>query len=115
MEIYEVVKERLNKLKKDTLQIKGFSLFHEVPKYSYMQGYLSRADRRARLLIERVSEGENFKKLMDNVKQDIYMKKSFKDFLPWEFIEHGRFLSKEILWRDYEKAKVEAKLQTESI
>jgi len=115
MEIYEVVKERLNKLKKDTLQIKGFSLFHEVPKYSYMQGYLSKADRRAIFLIERVSEGENFKRLMDNVKQDIYKTKSFKDFLPWEFIDHGRFLSKEILWKDYEKAKVEAKLQTESI
>lgn len=107
MEEYETVNERLKKLKKDTLQIKGFKLFHEVLKYSYMQGYFARADRRGISVIERVSQGENFKKIFDEVKNSFYEIKSYEDYLPWDFIEHER-LTKEILWKDYEMAKCEA-------
>jgi len=72
-----------------------------------MQGYFARADRRAISVIERVSQGENFKKIFDEVKNSFYEIKSYEDFLPWDFIEHER-LTKEILWKDYEMAKCDA-------
>jgi len=104
MEEYEKVKEKLKKLKKDTLEIKGFRLVHEVPKYSYMEGYFATASRKAISVIERVSEGENFMKIFDEIKSSLYEIKSLNDYLPWDFIEHEG-LSKEALWKEYEKAK----------
>lgn len=107
MEDYEVVKERLKKLKKDTFEIKGFKLVHELPKYSYMQGYLARGARQAISVIERISKGENFGKIFDELKNNLYDIKSYTDWLPWDFIEHEG-LSKKTLWKEYEKAKSEA-------
>lgn len=107
MEQYETVKEKLKKLKKDTIKIKGFKLVHEVPKYSYLQGYLAQADRRALSRIKRLAEGESVGKIIEEVKESLYAIKSFSDFLPWEFILHEG-ISKEFLWKDYEKAKIEA-------
>lgn len=108
MEDYEIVKERLRQIKKDTLKIKGFKLLHEVPKYSYMQGFLSRADRRALAIIKRLSEGENFSRIFDEIKEQIYSIKNFSDYLPWDFIEHEG-LTKKHLWDEYKKAQSEAK------
>lgn len=113
MEEYEKVKEKLKKLKKDTLKIKGFKLVHEVLKYSYMEGYFARASRGAISVIERISKGENFGKIFDEVKESLYEIKSFNDYLPWDFIEHEG-LSKEALWKEYEKAKAIA-CQTDDI
>jgi len=107
MEEYEKVTERLKKLKKDTAKIKGFKLVHEVPKYSYMQGYFARGNRKVLKNIERISKGSNFSKIFEEVKDFVYEIKSFDDYLPWDFIEHEG-LSKENLWQEYEKAKNEA-------
>lgn len=113
MEDYERVKEKLKKLKRDTLAIKGFKLVHEVPKYSYMEGYFARGSRQAISVIEKISEGENFGKILDEVKYRLYETKSFEDYLPWDFIEHEG-LTKESLWKEYEKAKALA-CQTDNI
>ncbi|GAB6182506.1 radical SAM protein [Thermodesulfovibrio hydrogeniphilus] len=107
MEKIEIVKERLKKLSKDTLKIKGFKLLHEVPKYSYMQGYFARADRQALTIAARVSRGENFGKIFDEIKQEIYETKSFEDFLPWDFILHEG-ITKEGLWIEYKKARIDS-------
>ena len=107
MENYENLKEKLKKLTKDTNKIKGFKLVHEVPKYSYMQGYFSRGNRKVLKNIERISKGENFSKIFEEVKDYIYEVKSFDDYLPWDFIEHEG-LTKEYLWQEYNKAKKEA-------
>lgn len=113
MEKFEVVKEKLKKLQKDTLQIKGFKLVHEVPKYSYMEGYFARASRKAISVIERLSKGENFGKIFDEIKESLYKIKSFNDYLPWDFIEHEG-LSKEFLWKEYERA-IAIAYQTDNI
>ncbi len=104
MEDYETVKEKLKKLKKDTIRIKGFNLLHEVPKYSYMQGFLARANRTGLSMIKRVSEGENFNRIFEEVKFELYSTRDFNDILPWDFIEHDG-LSKEYLWEEYKKAE----------
>ncbi|MCS7203527.1 MAG: radical SAM protein [Thermodesulfovibrio sp.] len=107
MEDIEVVKDRLKKIKRDTTTIKGLRINHEVIKYSYLQGYFAQADRRALSVIERVSEGESFLKIFEEIKGFVYKVKDYKDFLPWDFIEHSG-LTKEYLWSEYEKAKKEA-------
>lgn len=107
METYEVITEKLKKIKKDTLQIKGFKLFHEVPKYSYLQGYLARADRRAVEILERLSKGEKNGELWEKIKKEACQIKSLSQFLPWDFIEHEG-IKKEVLWDEYERAKAEA-------
>lgn len=108
MENMEVVKERLKKLKKDMLQIKGVRLLHEVPKYSYMQGYFARQTRKALSIIERVCRGENFSKIFEEVKDFLYETKNYEDYLPWDFIEHGGIVSREYLWNEYRKAIAES-------
>lgn len=113
MDEYETAKEKLKKLKKDTLQIKGFKLVHEVLKYSYMEGYFAKASRKAISVIETISKGENFWKIFDEIKDSLYEIKSFNDYLPWDFIEHEG-LSKEALWKEYEKAMAIAD-QTDNI
>ncbi len=113
METENVVKERLKKLKRDLEKIKGVRVLHEVPKYSYLQGYLARADRRGLTVIEKIFKGENFARLIDQFKNELYEPRSFNDFLPWDFIVHEG-VSKERLWEEYEKAKREAS-QTDSI
>lgn len=113
MERLEIVKEKLKKLNKDTLKLKGINLVHEVPKYSYLQGYLSRADRRALNLLERLSSGVSVQNIIESQFEELYTPKSFEQNLPWDFIVHDG-LSKEILWKDYENAKSLAALSTPS-
>lgn len=108
MEDEGIVKERLRKLKKDTTKIKGFRLLHEVPKYSYMQGFLAKANRRGIEVIKRISEGENFNRIFDEVRETVCSIRDFKDFLPWDFIEHEG-LTREYLWQEYKRAESEAK------
>lgn len=107
MEDMDVVKERLKKIKRDAATIKGLRVNHEVIKYAYMQGYFARADRRAVTVIERVSEGENFLRIFDELSDFVYSIRDYNDFLPWDFIEHEG-LSREYLWFEYKKAMSEA-------
>ncbi len=104
MDDYETVKDKLKKLKKDTIKIKGFNLLHEVPKYSYMQGFFARANRTALPIIKRVAEGENFNRILEEVRFQLYSIRDFNDVLPWDFIAHEG-LTKEHLWEEYKKAE----------
>lgn len=104
MDDYETVKDKLKKLKKDTIKIKGFNLLHEVPKYSYMQGFFARANRSALPIIKRVSEGENFNTVFEEVKVQLYSIWDYNDVLPWDFIQQED-LSKLHLWEEYKKAE----------
>lgn len=104
MDDYETLKDKLKKLKKDTIKIKGFNLLHEVPKYSYMQGFFARANRSALPIIKRLSEGENFNRILEEVKIQLYSKWDYSDILPWDFIQQED-LSKVHLWEEYKKAE----------
>lgn len=110
MEELDTVKERIKKLKKDTLKIKGFKLVHEVPKYSYLQGYLSRADRRGLNVIQKIANGENIKNVIEEVLEQIYLIRELNDYLPWDFIVHEG-IDKKSLWMEYEKAKALSNLE----
>lgn len=100
------VKERLKMIKKGLSAVKGVKVFHDVPKYAYLQGLLSMGDRRTGKLIEALSEGPYAPSQgrAAGIVEDFYIfrKKEFGEILPWDFIDAG--VSKEKLWEEYLKA-----------
>lgn len=106
MEKMAIVKERLKRIKRALMQLKGVKVFHDVPKYAYMQGLFSMGDRRISDVLERMVGTDDWKKACADaaIAPDFYIlrQKRFDEMLPWDFIEHG--ISKEKLWAEYQEA-----------
>lgn len=99
------VKERLKAIKKGLTAVKGVKVFHDVPKYAYLQGVLSMGGRRVGKLIEALSEGLNpLSPRAAGIDEDFYIfrKKDIAEILPWDFIDAG--VLKERLWEEYLEA-----------
>ncbi|HMK55411.1 MAG TPA: radical SAM protein [Dissulfurispiraceae bacterium] len=99
------VKGKIRMLKK-SLESKGVKIFHDVPKYAYMQGLFSLGDRRILPVIERMSQTDDFRKSCSDVGIDpssyIFRQKDVFEVLPWDFIDIG--VPRERLWDEYVKA-----------
>jgi len=108
MEKKEIVKKRLKYLKENLLKEKKVRLFHDVLKYSYLQGIFARGDRRLSNLLLNLSESskwtQKIKELGLSTDFYIFRKRSYNEKLPWDFIDIG--ISKEELWQEYKKAFV---------
>lgn len=106
MEDIVVVKYRLKIIKKQLLAVKSVKVFHDVPKYAYMQGLFSMGDRRISKVLEKMLKIQDWRKACDasGIKQDFYIQrnKDFSETLPWDFIDSG--ISKEKLWKEYQNA-----------
>lgn len=106
MEKPSEVKERLKMIKDKLLTIKGIRVFHDVPKYAYMQGLFSQGDRRVSKVIEEMLNVQDWRKALEktDIREDFYIfrKKEFHEILPWDFIDVG--ISKERLWQEYQEA-----------
>jgi radical SAM family uncharacterized protein len=106
MENSSEVKERLRMIKNGLLPIKGIRVFHDVPKYAYMQGLFSQGDRRASRVVAEMSDIQDWRKAVEitGIKEDFYIfrKKEFQEILPWDFIDVG--IEKERLWAEYQEA-----------
>lgn len=100
------VKERLKMIKKGLLSVKGVRVFHDVPKYAYMQGLFSLGDRRISKVLEKMSGVEDWQKAAEaaEINTDFYIFriKEFDEILPWDFIDMD--VSKEKLWSEYQEA-----------
>jgi radical SAM superfamily enzyme YgiQ (UPF0313 family) len=100
------VKERLKLIKKGLVEEKGMRVFHDVPKYAYMQGLFAMGSRGVGAIIERAASGDplalksrEYEKALDFF---VFRKKDISEILPWDFIDTG--VSKEKLWQEYKKA-----------
>lgn len=106
MENPSEVKERLKMIKNGLISIKGIKVFHDVPKYAYMQGLFCQGDRRISGAIEKIQVHNDWRKAADaaGVKENFYIfrKKEFAETLPWDFIDVG--IEKEKLWTEYQEA-----------
>lgn len=111
METLFEVKERLKMIKKGLLSIKGVKVFHDIPKYAYMQGLFSMGDRRVSKALEKMVNpelvsGQDWIKAAETagVNKDFYIfrKREFTEILPWDFIDMG--IAKEKLWAEYQEA-----------
>ncbi|PKL51442.1 MAG: hypothetical protein CVV37_06395 [Nitrospira bacterium HGW-Nitrospira-1] len=100
------VKERLKMIKKGLLNEKGVRVFHDVPKYAYMQGVFALGNRSVGALIKRIALGDALALKDKSFESDldfyVFRKKDISENLPWDFIDAG--ISKEKLWQEYQKA-----------
>jgi hypothetical protein len=100
------VKYRLNMVKKGLLPVKGVKIFHDVPKYAYMQGLFSLGDRRVAGVVREILKGQDWMKAAEasGIDRGFYIsrKKEFNEILPWDFIDMG--IPKDRLWAEYQKA-----------
>lgn len=110
MEKIAIVKERLKAVKSSLLPIKGIKIFHDVPKYAYMQGLFSMGDRRISKPLEAMLRMHDWKKacIETGIDPDFYImrNKDFSENLSWDFIDAG--ISKKRLWDEYQKALSES-------
>ncbi|GAB4405777.1 MAG: radical SAM protein [Thermodesulfovibrionales bacterium] len=106
METMDVVKNRLKLIKRALMPLRGVKVFHDVPKYAYMQGIFSLGDRRISVMLERMVNGADWQNGCKDagIDYDFYLfrKKDLHDILPWDFIDNG--ISKEKLWAEYQEA-----------
>jgi radical SAM superfamily enzyme YgiQ (UPF0313 family) len=106
MEKIAIVKERFKAIKRSLLPIRGIKVFHDVPKYAYMQGFFSMGDRRVSKVLEVMLRVHDWKKACaeSGIDPDFYAmrNKDFSEKLPWDFVDAG--ISKEQLWEEYQKA-----------
>ena len=106
MERMETVKSRLKLVKKELIALKGVKVFHDVPKYAYMQGLFSRGDRRISQVLEGMEDIDDWRKAYINKGIDaefyLFRQRDFHEMLPWDFIDN--YISKEKLWTEYEEA-----------
>jgi radical SAM superfamily enzyme YgiQ (UPF0313 family) len=106
MEVPAEVKRRLKIIKKGLQNLKGVKIFHDVPKYAYMQGLFSMGDRRVSRVIKEIPKNEDWTKATEasGINTDFYIfrKKGFNEILPWDFIDMG--ISKDKLWAEYQEA-----------
>ena len=106
MEDPQEVKERLKVIKKELSRIKGVKVFHDVPKYAYLQGLFALGDGRVSRVLEEMQRTRDWMKAAESagLNKDFYIfrKKEYEEILPWDFIDMG--IAKETLWEEYQKA-----------
>jgi radical SAM superfamily enzyme YgiQ (UPF0313 family) len=106
MQSLKEVKERLKAIKKGLSEVKGVRVFHDVPKYAYLQGVLARGDRRVSVLVGKLAAGGMYSSGRGEagVGSDFYIfrKRDISEILPWDFIDAG--VAKEKLWEEYRQA-----------
>jgi radical SAM superfamily enzyme YgiQ (UPF0313 family) len=100
------VKDKLKRLKKGLVPVRGVRVFHDVPKYAYLQGLFSLGDRRVSRTAEYIASGNDLslKNGAAGVDMDFYIfrQKDREEVLPWDFIDIG--VPKEKLWMEYQEA-----------
>ena len=106
MEAPSEVKGRLRMIKKGLIPLKGVRVFHDVPKYAYMQGMYSVGDRRLSRVLEEMQKSADWITASETAGTDkdfyIFRQKDLGEILPWDFIDIET--GKEMLWEEYQKA-----------
>ncbi len=99
----KTVKERIKFVKKSLERLGGVRVFHDVPKYAFMQGMLARGDRRVAKALDAMLGGADWRRasLSAGVDPDFYtMRPRTRDeIFPWDFIDAG--VTKDRLWERY--------------
>lgn len=99
------VKDKLKLLKKGLVPVRGVRVFHDVPKYAYLQGLFSLGDRRVSRTAEYIASGDDLSsKKGTGFDRDFYIfrHRDGQEILPWDFIDTG--VPKEKLWMEYKEA-----------
>lgn len=89
----EVIKKRLNIIKKGLKPLENVRVLHEVPKYAYMQGLFAQGSRRIGFVLEEMLDEPDWKVACrkGGIDPDFYIfrKKEPDEILPWDFIAYS--------------------------
>jgi len=107
LEDVRVVKKKLQKIKKALHHEGPVQVFHDLPKWNYIQTLLSLGDRRVGQILSEVHQlGGNWSQALKKVPLNpdfyVYRPKGLSEILPWDFIDQG--LDKAVLIREYQRA-----------
>ena len=107
MEDMKTLKQKIKTVRNGLKSVPNVRVIAESPRQSYIQGLLSRGDRRAgQLLIKLHEHHHDWKKILkDNPivsEADVLRSRSLDEPLPWQFIDQG--FGKDLLKNEYEKA-----------
>jgi radical SAM family uncharacterized protein len=107
MESVESLNRKIRALGKSIKKIGNMNMIHDLPKWEYVQAFLSRGDRKLGKLIATAHEqGGDWKKAskVTGIDTETYVirRRGFDEVLPWDFIDIG--VRKEYLRNEYERA-----------
>ena len=107
MESVKSLNKKIRALDKAIKKIGNMNMIHDLPKWEYVQAFLSRGDRRlGRLIAAAHEQGGDWKKASKatGIDTDVYVsrRRGFDEVLPWDFIDIG--VRKEYLRNEYERA-----------
>jgi len=107
MDLIRDLKEKIATVKRRLKGIKGVSFSAEVPKWAYVQAFLSLADRRSSQVLDGVHARDGrwfdaFRSAPLNPDFFVHRRKEVNETLPWDFIDTG--VRKDYLWEEHERA-----------
>jgi len=107
MDDISTLKKKIKTVKDGLRKIPNVRVHADVPRWAFLQGLFSRADRRVSTLIgHAVKNQENWPKTFKEspLNPDFYvLRERFEDeIFPWDFIEHG--VDKSFLLKEYHRA-----------
>ena len=101
------LKSKIKKIKAALNRVPNIRVYSDIPRWAYVQGFLSRGDRRvAELLVRAQDNNGNWAKTLKaspvNADFYVYRERSLEERLPWDFIDHG--IKKSFLQQEYRRA-----------
>lgn len=107
MDDMDSLKKKLKYLDSSLRKISNVNVNHELPKWSFIQGLLSRGDRRAgNVILKAFNLREDWNQAIrqSNINPYFYVNRirDKDEIFPWEVLDIG--VSKEYLWQEYLKA-----------
>lgn len=102
-----VVRRSIRKIESSLRKESSVKVIHDLPKWNYIQAFLSLGDRSAgQVLLSVHKNNGNWSRALKevNINPDfyVYRQKDTAEILPWDFIDHG--VSREFLIKEYRKA-----------
>jgi radical SAM family uncharacterized protein len=107
MDNIPTLKKKIKCVKDGLKRVPNLKVHADIPRYAYLQGLLSRGDRKvSKLIMQSVENGGNWPKTLKDspLNPDFYVlrKRSEDETFPWDFIDHG--IDKSFLLREYHRA-----------
>lgn len=107
LEDINLVRRRIRKIESSLRKESSVKVIHDIPKWNYIQAFLSLGDRSAGQVLLSVHKNHgNWSQALKevNINPDfyVYRQKETDEILPWDFIDHG--VRREFLIEEYKKA-----------
>ena len=101
------LKQKIKRLKEVLKKVANIRIHADIPRWAYIQGLLSRGDRRVGDILSRVHQNlGNWPQTLKTtpLNPDFYTlrERGLDELLPWDFIDHG--IKKSYLAREYNRA-----------